>query len=140
MFPLGFFTDHVILIQIQIQFFFFFFFQAPNMNVRFNPVSSLLLFHRDSMQSNQRALVNIWIPSAFLRGKGGDAYHVYQVRQTGYVMSNRLGYVKQARLRQTGYVTSNRLCYVKQARLRQTGFVTSNGLCYVQRARFKRAR
>ncbi|XP_038067648.1 sorting nexin-29-like [Patiria miniata] len=33
----------------------------------------------DSLSSNQRALVNIWIPSAFLRGRGSDAYHVYQI-------------------------------------------------------------
>ncbi|XP_071797309.1 sorting nexin-29-like [Asterias amurensis] len=44
-----------------------------------NSIPGAELTDTDSMQSNQRALVNIWIPSAFLRGKGGDAYHVYQI-------------------------------------------------------------
>ncbi|XP_070580606.1 sorting nexin-29-like [Ptychodera flava] len=32
-----------------------------------------------SISPSNRALVNIWIPSAFLKGKGKDSYHVYQI-------------------------------------------------------------
>ncbi|XP_054763055.2 sorting nexin-29-like [Lytechinus pictus] len=32
-----------------------------------------------SLAPATRALINLWIPSAFLRGKGKDAFHVYQI-------------------------------------------------------------
>ncbi|XP_013417556.1 sorting nexin-29 [Lingula anatina] len=32
-----------------------------------------------STDSQNRPLVNIWIPSAFMRGKGSDIHHVYQI-------------------------------------------------------------
>lgn len=32
------------------------------------------------LRSN-RALINVWIPSVFLRGKAANAFHVYQVSE-----------------------------------------------------------
>ena len=32
-----------------------------------------------SSAPRDRSLISVWIPSAFLRGTGSDAYHVYQV-------------------------------------------------------------
>lgn len=34
-----------------------------------------------SHQSNERVLINIWIPSAFLTGATSDLHHVYQVKK-----------------------------------------------------------
>ena len=31
-----------------------------------------------------RALINIWIPSSFFKGKGANGHHVFQVRKTVY--------------------------------------------------------
>nr|XP_020663479.1 sorting nexin-29 [Pogona vitticeps] len=35
--------------------------------------------HRALMAKSNRALINVWIPSVFLRGKAANAFHVYQV-------------------------------------------------------------
>ena len=37
------------------------------------------LFFPLSLSIQGRTLINIWIPSAFLRGTSSDQYHVYQV-------------------------------------------------------------
>lgn len=34
---------------------------------------------------SNRALINVWIPSVFLRGKAANAFHVYQVSVWGFM-------------------------------------------------------
>ena len=36
----------------------------------------------DSIGHNSRVLVNIWIPTVFLKGSGSSVHHVYQVTST----------------------------------------------------------
>lgn len=33
----------------------------------------------DTEVNHHRPLINIWIPSVFIKGKGSDAHHLYQV-------------------------------------------------------------
>ena len=38
----------------------------------------------ESLYSPNRQLINIWIPSVFLKGRGTEAYHLYQVHVCFY--------------------------------------------------------
>ncbi|XP_060553187.1 sorting nexin-29-like [Ruditapes philippinarum] len=44
-----------------------------------NFTDDLLAMGAESLSIQQTSLINVWIPSAFLRGSGADTYHVYQV-------------------------------------------------------------
>lgn len=42
-------------------------------------ISKNVHFHLFILVRSNRALINVWIPSVFLRGKAANAFHVYQV-------------------------------------------------------------
>ncbi|XP_052779729.1 sorting nexin-29-like [Mya arenaria] len=44
-----------------------------------NFTDDLLALGAESLKMQQTTLINVWIPSAFLRGKTSDTHHVYQV-------------------------------------------------------------
>ncbi|XP_053392821.1 sorting nexin-29-like isoform X2 [Mercenaria mercenaria] len=44
-----------------------------------NFTDDLLAMGTESLSMQQTRLINVWIPSAFLRGSASDTYHVYQV-------------------------------------------------------------
>lgn len=44
------------------------------------------------MARSNRALINVWIPSVFLRGKATNAFHVYQVGAWSSVRMSRPGW------------------------------------------------